>query len=153
VKRYKEFHELIAIEPADCRLAAKTGKFKLKGNEYSFEMKVRRSVVVNLIGGLDNDGNCEVGLFEVNGVPLKSQVATAAYEIYVRQEWARANNLTRFIKLSEFLMGTTMDRMLVDSGEGPYVWDYSQDACPDTLVSLYRGRQVQGAHQLHGHVH
>ncbi|MFN9900432.1 MAG: hypothetical protein ACK55Z_16915, partial [bacterium] len=21
-----------------------------------------------------------------------------------------------------------------------YVWDYSQDACPDTLVSLYRGQ-------------
>ncbi len=44
------------------------------------------------------------------------------------------------IKLSEYLMGTTTDRTLVDSGEGTYVWDYSQDACPDTLVSLYRGR-------------
>ncbi len=28
----------------------------------------------------------------------------------------------------------------MDSGEGTYDWDYSQDACPDTLVSLYRGR-------------
>jgi hypothetical protein len=37
-------------------------------------------------------------------------------------------------------MGTTTDRTLVDSGEGTYVWDHSQDACPDTLVSLYRGR-------------
>jgi hypothetical protein len=37
-------------------------------------------------------------------------------------------------------MGTTMDRTLVDSGEGTFVWDHSQDACPDTLVSLYRGR-------------
>jgi hypothetical protein len=36
-------------------------------------------VVFNLVGGLDNDGNCEVGLFEVNGMPLKSQVATASY--------------------------------------------------------------------------
>jgi hypothetical protein len=44
------------------------------------------------------------------------------------------------IKLSEYLMGTTTDRTLVDSGEGTYVWDHSQDACPDTLVSLYRGR-------------
>jgi hypothetical protein len=31
------------------------------------------------------------------------------YEIYVRQEWARANDLTGTIKLSEYLMGTTMD--------------------------------------------
>ncbi len=62
------------------------------------------------------------------------------YEIYVCQEWARANDLTGTIKLSEYLMGTTTDRTLVDSGEGTYVWDYSQDACPDMLVSLYRGR-------------
>jgi hypothetical protein len=34
-------------------------------------------------------------------VPLKSQTASAMYEIYVRQEWARANDLTGTIKLSE----------------------------------------------------
>ncbi len=62
-----------------------------------------------------------MGLYEVNGVPLKSQMATA---IYVCQEWARANDLTGTIKLSEHLMGTTTDRTLVDSGEGTYVWDY-----------------------------
>ncbi len=48
-------------------------------------------------------------------MPLKSQMATAMYEIYVGQEWARANNLTSTIKLSEYLMGTTTDRTLVDS--------------------------------------
>ncbi len=44
-------------------------------------------------------------------------MASAMYEIYVRQEWARANDLTGTIKLSEYLMGTTTDRALVDSGE------------------------------------
>ena len=44
-------------------------------------------------------------------------MVTATYEIYVRQEWARANDLTGSIKLSEYLMGTTTDRALVDSGE------------------------------------
>jgi hypothetical protein len=38
------------------------------------------------------------------------------------------------------MMGITTNLRLVDSGEGIYVRDYSQDACPDTLVSLYRGR-------------
>ncbi len=95
-------------------------------------MNVRRSVIVDLVGGLDNNGNWEVGLYEVNGVPLKSQMATAMYEIYVCQEWARANDLTGSIKLSEYLMGTTTDRALVDSGEGTETilpdreghWDY-----------------------------
>ncbi len=81
---YEKFHEPIMIESADCRLAAKTGKFKLNGKEYLFKMNIRRSVVVNLIGGLDNIGNCKVRLFEVNSVPLKSQVATVPYKIYIR---------------------------------------------------------------------
>ncbi len=63
VKRYEKFHEPIMIEPADCRLAA-------YGKEYLFEMNARRWVVVNLV--------CKVGLFEVNGMPLKSRVATMA---------------------------------------------------------------------------
>jgi hypothetical protein len=37
-------------------------------------------------------------------------------------------------------MGTTEEITLVDSVEATYVWYYSQAACPDTLVSLYRGR-------------
>jgi hypothetical protein len=61
VKQYEKFHKLIVIELVDCRLAAKTGKFKLKGKEYLFNMNVRRLVIVNLIEGLDNSGNCKVG--------------------------------------------------------------------------------------------
>jgi hypothetical protein len=106
-ERYDKFRDLIMIEPADCWLAAQTGRFKLNRKDYPFVINVRRLVIVNLEGGLDNNGNCKVGLFEVNRVRLKSQVASAMYEI---------------------------------SGQGTYVWDYSQNACPDTLVSLYRGR-------------
>jgi hypothetical protein len=49
VKRYEKFHEPIMTEPADWRLAARTGKFKLNRNEYPFEMNVRRWVIVNLV--------------------------------------------------------------------------------------------------------
>jgi hypothetical protein len=52
-------------------------------------MNVRQGVTVDLVGSLDNYGNCEVGLFEFNGVTLKNQMAKAMYEFYVRQEWAR----------------------------------------------------------------
>ncbi len=109
LERYAKFHDPTVIEPADCRMAAKTGRFKLNGKDYPFEMNVRRSIIVDLVGGLDNNGNCEVGLYEVNGVLLRNQMATVMYKIYVRQEWARANDLTSTIKLSEYLMGTTTD--------------------------------------------
>jgi hypothetical protein len=68
-----EQYSLLDLEPCgnmerctpSSRLAAKTGKFTLNGKEYPFEMNVRRSVIVNLVGGLDNN-NCEVGLFDAD---------------------------------------------------------------------------------------
>jgi hypothetical protein len=50
----RENHDPITIEPADCRLAAKTGRFKLHGKEHPFEMNIRQGVTVDLVGGLDN---------------------------------------------------------------------------------------------------
>ncbi len=82
-ERYAKFHDPITIEPADCRLAAKTGRFKLHGKEHPFEMNVRQGVTVDLVGGLDNYGNCRVGVFDFNGVTLENQMASAMYEIYV----------------------------------------------------------------------
>jgi hypothetical protein len=37
VEGYEKFLNPIVIEPADCRLAAKKGKFKLNKKEYPFE--------------------------------------------------------------------------------------------------------------------
>jgi hypothetical protein len=57
-ERYAKFHDPITIEPADCRRATKTGRFKLNGKEHPFEMNVRQGVTVDLVGSLDNYGNC-----------------------------------------------------------------------------------------------
>ena len=95
-------------------------------------MGVKTDFSVYLVGGLDAQGNCEVGAYEVDGEMLTNQVVLASYEVDIRQEWARTNDLIGTIKLSEALIATTTDRATVDSGEGTYVWDYSQDACPDT---------------------
>jgi hypothetical protein len=110
-------------------------------------MNVRRSVIVNLVGGLDNNGNCEVGMFGVRGVPLRSQVMTAMYEIYVCQEWARANNLIGSIKLSEYLMGLAMDQTLVRG--------HLHLGLLAGYLPRHAGQPVQrlnqGAHQLYSH--
>jgi hypothetical protein len=43
------------------------------------------------------------------------------------------------LKLAESLRATTTYRAVVDSGKGIFVWDYTQDACPDTIVKLFVG--------------
>jgi hypothetical protein len=139
VVRYLKFRELITIEPSGCRISAKTSKIKINGKEQDYEMGVTTSFSTYLKGGLDVGNNCEVGVNEVNKVELGGQVMHAIYEADIRQEWAKANDLTGMLKLGESLRATPTDRAVVDSGEGTFVWDYMQDACPDTIVKLYIG--------------
>ncbi len=117
-----KFRMPLTIEPADCRISAKLGKIKISGKEHPFEMCVQTDFSIYLVGGLDAQQNCEVDAYEVNSVMLTSKVVQASYEVDIKQEWARTNDLTGTIKLTESLMG-----------------DFLQDACPDTLVSLYSG--------------
>ncbi len=70
------------------------------------------------MGGLDAQWNCEVGAYKVDSEMLTGQVVLAAYEVDIRQEWARTNDLIGTIKLSESLIAMTTDRAKVDSGEG-----------------------------------
>jgi hypothetical protein len=146
VPRYVKFRTPLTIEPSDCRLSAKLGRIKINGKEHPFEMGVKTDFSVYLVGGLDAQGNCEVGAYEVDGEMLTNQVVLASYEVDIRQEWARTNDLIGTIKLSEALIATTTDRATVDSGEGTYVWDYSQDACPVHWTH-------QGPDQLHHDFH
>jgi hypothetical protein len=82
-------------------------------------MGVRMNLRVNLVGGLDAHSNCEVGIFEVNGIVLKNQMAQASYEVDIKQEWARANDMTRTIKMTDSLVATTTEGATVTQGSAP----------------------------------
>jgi hypothetical protein len=56
-----KFRTPLTIEPSDCRLSAKLGRIKINGKEHPFEMGVKTDFSVYLVGGLDAQGNCEVG--------------------------------------------------------------------------------------------
>jgi hypothetical protein len=137
VVRYLKFRELLAIEPSDCRISAKTNKIKINGKEQDFETGFTTSFSTYLKGGLDVGNNWRGNI--VNKVELGGQVTQALYEVDIRQELAKANDLTGTLKLDETLRAPTTDRAVVDSREGTFVWDYTQDACPDTIVKLYVG--------------
>ncbi len=109
-----KFRTPLTIEPSDCRLSAKLGRIKINEKEHPFEMGVKMDFSLYLVGGLDAQGNCEVGAYEVDGKMLTGQVVLAAYEVDIKQEWARTNDLIGTIKLSKSLIATTTDRATVD---------------------------------------
>jgi len=61
------------------------------------------------------------------------------YEVMVLKQWARANKVSRMLTVSSGIMVPLPDKSAQDSTQGTYVWDYSQESCPDTLVQLYLG--------------
>jgi hypothetical protein len=131
--------EALNVEPADCRLAEKTGKLKINGKEQKVQIGVSMSFHTYLKGGVDINNNCEVGTFEYGGKEYTKQVVLASYEVLLRQEWARANDISGMITMASGIIARTTDRSIMDSAEGTYVWSHSEESCPDTIVKLYSG--------------
>ncbi len=93
-----------------------------------------------LTGGLDDESRCEVGVVTLpDGKVLNGQVAQGLYEITLREEFARLNELTGSLTLTSGVQAAAGDKSLVDSLEGTVVWEYDVMACPQTIVKLFRG--------------
>jgi hypothetical protein len=93
-----------------------------------------------LSGGLDDKSNCEVRIISFpSGQTLGGQAAQWLYEITLREEFARLNELTGSLTLTSGVQATVGDKSIVDSLEGTVVSEYDSMACPQTIVRLYRG--------------
>jgi hypothetical protein len=56
------------------------------------------------------------------------------YEITLREEYARLNQLTGSLTLASGIQAMAWDKSIVDSLEGTVVWEYDSMACPQTLI-------------------
>jgi hypothetical protein len=93
-----------------------------------------------LAGGLDDESRCEVGMVTLpDGKVLNGLAAQGLYEITLREEFARLNELTGSLTLTSGVQARAADKSIVDSLEGTVVWEYDSMACPQTIVRLYRG--------------
>ncbi len=54
-------------------------------------------------------------------------------------EWAQVNEVSGMIMTTSGLIAPVMDRSMMDTQDGTYVWEYSQEDCPDSIVQLYLG--------------
>jgi hypothetical protein len=93
-----------------------------------------------LAGDLDDDDNCEVGVITTTGgKALKGVAAQGLYEITLREEFARMNELTGSLTLTSGVQARATDKSISDSLEGTVVWKYNPMECPQTIVRLYKG--------------
>ncbi len=57
----------------------------------------------------------------------------------MRIEWARVDEVSGMITTTSGLIAPVTDRSMMDTQDGTYVWEYSQEDCPDSIVQLYLG--------------
>ncbi len=93
-----------------------------------------------LAGDLDDDSNCEVGTVTLrDGKVLGGMASQGLYEITLREEFARMNELTGSLTLTSGIQARAADKSIADSLEGTVVWEYDPMECPQTIVKLYKG--------------
>ncbi len=137
VAGYIRFWELRALEAWECRQARKSSKIVINGRTLEGKIGATDSHSMCLAGGLDA---CEVGIVTFpDGKTLNGQAAQGLYEITLKEEFARLNELTGSLTLTSGLQAAAGDKSIVDSLEGTVVGEYDSMACTQTNVRLYRG--------------
>jgi hypothetical protein len=140
VARYVRFRELKPLEAWECRQARRSGKIVINGRTFKGKIGATASHSMFLAGGLDDQNRCEVGIVTFpDGKALNGQAAQGLYEITLREEFARLNELTGSLTLTSGVQAAAGDKSIVDSLEGTVVWEYDSMAYPQTIVRLYRG--------------
>ncbi len=72
---------------------------------------------------------------------IDRQVTQSILEVSVRMEWARVNEVSGMITTTSGLIAPVMDRSMMDTQEGAYVWNYTMRNCPEEeLKELYKGK-------------
>jgi hypothetical protein len=140
VTRYLKFRELKPLEAWECRLARKTGKLVINGRSVRGKTGTTVSHTMFLSGNLDDDSRCEVGAVTLqSGRMLSGMASQGLYEITLREEFARMNELTGSLTLTSGVQARAADKSISDSLEGTVVWEYDPMECPQTIVRLYKG--------------
>ena len=139
VVRYLKFREPYTVEPSACRGAIKTGMLKIEKKSYLVKEGAIQSFTDFTEGSLDLGHNCQVGTHTHGEAVLDRQVTQTVWEVSVRQEWARVNEVSGLIITTSGLIAPVTDKSMMDTADGTYVWDYSQEDCPDSIVQLYLG--------------
>jgi hypothetical protein len=140
VTRYLKFRELKPMEAWECRKARTSGSLLINGHPVSGKVGATVSHTMFLAGDLDDEDNCEVGTVTTsNGKTLKGMASQGLYEITLREEFARMNELTGSLTLTSGVQARATDKSISDSLEGTVVWEYDPMECPQTIVRLYKG--------------
>ncbi len=140
VTRYLKFRELKPLEAWECRKARRSGRLLINGRSVEGKIGATVSHTMFLAGDLDDDSNCEVGTVTLrDGKVLGGIASQGLYEITLREEFARMNELTGSLTLTSGVQARAADKSIADSLEGTVVWEYDPMECPQTIVRLYKG--------------
>jgi hypothetical protein len=79
---------------------------------------------------------------------MGGQTAQGMYEITLREEFAKMNELTGSNTLSLRVQARVSDNCLLNSLEGPVVWECDPMVCPQMTVQQYKGLMIVYTNQM-----
>jgi hypothetical protein len=72
-----------------------------------------------------------VGTHTHRGVVIDHQFTQMVVEVSIRMKWARVNEVSSMITTTSNLIAPVTDGSMMDTQDGTYVWEYSQEDFPE----------------------
>lgn len=138
IQRHKNFRQVVNIEPQACRNAQKTKMITLEGRTFNVTNNVRNYFNVISAGLFDEETLKCYG--DSNGLVIQND-----YEVYFGYRSVQVHTVTQIITIPTVggpLQARVHDEGVMDSEFGTFVWSVPDLACPDSIISLYRGQVV-----------
>jgi hypothetical protein len=140
VTRYLKFRKLKPLEAWECRKARRSGQLLINGRPVEGKIGATVSHTMFLAGDLDDDSNCEAGTVTLrDGTVLGGMASQGLYEITLREEFARMNELTGSLTLTSGIQARAADKSIADSLEGTVVWETTPWSAHRPSSSYTRG--------------
>jgi hypothetical protein len=157
VTRYIRFGEPKALKAWECHQARKNGKVIIGSRTVQAKIGTMVSHAMFLSGAMDDDINCETGIISFpNRKTLGGQTGQGLYEVTLREECVRLNELTGSLVLTSGKQARVGDKSIMDSLEGTVVWEYDSILPADNHPGIQRFDEgvrepVRGLQGVHRH--
>ena len=137
--KWISWKEQLPLTPKECRSMVENKEYNLNGVLVAVPLGAQVSRHSFVHGRVDENGNCVVADFSVNGAIYKGQYLEAFTTIYTRLVRGMADTSTGWVTFTNGLKARVNEEFLEDDVEGRMVWTNRKLDCKKQVSQVYKG--------------
>jgi len=131
--------EQITITPQECRKMIERQEYTMNGVKWTLTLGTQVSKQFFIHGQVDNNGNCQVEDFSVNGAHYKGHYLEAFVTVLIKPVRGMVDTADGWVTFLNGLRARVSEEYLEDNIEGSLIWTNKRIDCKKQVSQVYKG--------------